>query len=65
MAERAEEFCAEAFAEFVGVDYNESELEINLLYPTGESWAEGDRELVCLVYDPEGPTVGTLAGAAR
>jgi len=33
--------------------------------PTEGSWSDGDREVLCLVYDPSAETVGSLAGAAR
>ncbi len=57
--------CVGEFMTFVGMDYNESVLDIQWLEPTEESWAQGDRELVCTVYDPAGPVTGTLEGANR
>lgn len=57
--------CVAEFANFVGLDYNESALDIQWLEPTEESWAQGDRELVCTVLDPAGPVTGTLEGANR
>nr|WP_281386909.1 septum formation family protein [Jiangella mangrovi] len=62
---QVESDCISEFATFVGMDYNESVLEIRWLEPTEESWAEGDRELVCTVLDPSGPVSGTLEGANR
>jgi len=59
------EGCLEEFAEFVGMPYEESVLEINYMTPTDESWGMGDRELLCTVYDPEAETTGTLADANR
>jgi hypothetical protein len=59
------EGCLEEFAEFVGMPYEESVLEINYMTPTEESWGMGDRELLCTVYDPAGDTTGTLADANR
>jgi len=54
-----------AYEEFVGVAYEESELAATYFYPTEMSWAQGDREVLCLVYDTAGKTEGTLADAAR
>lgn len=61
----AEEQCNPAFQSFVGVDYNSSALYMTTLEPTSGSWAEGDRELLCIIYDPAGPVTGTLQGANR
>ena len=57
--------CLPAFQSFVGLDYDDSVLEVNYLSPTPDSWEAGDRELLCLVYDPSGDVTGTLAGANR
>ena len=59
------EGCLEEFAEFVGMPYQESVLEINYMTPTEESWSMGDRELLCTVYDPDADTTGTLQDANR
>ncbi|TDE08100.1 septum formation family protein [Jiangella asiatica] len=61
----ADEVCVAEFETFVGVPYAESELDYTWLQPTEESWEQGDRELVCLVYDPAGPVTGSLEGAGR
>lgn len=60
-----EEQCMPAFQEFVGLDYNSSVLEITTLEPTSETWADGDRELVCIIVDPAGNVTGSLEGANR
>jgi hypothetical protein len=57
--------CTTEFNSFVGVDYQDSELDFAYYYPTEESWANGDREILCLIVDPEGKATGTLEGAAR
>ena len=59
------EGCLVEFAEFVGMPYEESVLEINYMTPTEESWSTGDRELLCTVYDPDADTTGTLQNANR
>ena len=59
------EQCDAAFAEFVGLSYAESTLSYSYYYPTEESWASGDREILCLLVDPAGKVEGSLQGAAR
>ena len=62
----ASEYCASAFAEFVGTPWEQSDLQFAFLVPTAETWEQqGDREVLCLVMDPEALTTGTLEGAAR
>jgi len=61
----AEQVCYDAFAPFVGISYEESVLGYNYYVPTQGSWDAGDREILCLIGDPQGQVTGTLAGAAR
>lgn len=53
MYELAFESCQERFEAFVGRDYETSTLDIYTLYPTVAGWAQGDREVVCAVFDME------------
>lgn len=62
---QAEETCTTEFEAYVGLPYAESALDFTWLQPTAESWEQGDRELVCLVYDPAGPVSGSLRSANR
>jgi len=58
--------CEAQFDAFVGISYAESVFDFSYYYPTPESWANGDREIICLIFDPAGKiTSGSLAGAAR
>jgi len=57
--------CTTEFATFVGMDYQESTLDLASIYPTSESWSGGDREILCLISDPAGDVTGTLESAAR
>ncbi|GAB3213409.1 septum formation family protein [Marinactinospora thermotolerans] len=62
----AEEKCLAEFEGFVGMAYEESELDISYMYPTQESWETlDDREILCMIYDPAGDTTGTLEQAGR
>ena len=57
--------CTTSFVTFVGHDYESSVLDFSYYYPTEASWADGDREILCLVVDPNGKSTGSLAGAAK
>lgn len=57
--------CAAAFKTFVGLDFGISALDFQYYYPTESSWANGDRGVDCVVFDPTQRTFGTLAGAKR
>ena len=54
--------CLERFESYVGVPYSESPLAIYTLYPTLLSWYDGDREVICSVYLPDG---SALIGSER
>lgn len=63
---RAQEACVGPFADYVGIAFEESELELFPFVPTKESWEQGDREIVCAVYLPEGQQLtGTVRDAKR
>jgi hypothetical protein len=47
------EQCETAFEPYVGLAYVESSLLLAPFQPTVESWAEGDREIVCILFDGE------------
>lgn len=62
--DQADAGCYAQFATFVGLEFESSTLDFYPIYPTAETWATGDREVICAVYDTV-QTTGTLAGAAR
>jgi hypothetical protein len=56
-------FCeGDAFTDFIGLPYADSIYGTSGLHPTAASWANGDRELLCTVGNPDGQTTGTLKG---
>lgn len=64
--DRAQEACAVAYADFVGVSVGRSKLELTMLTPTRQTWTQAsDREVVCLAGNPAGGITGTLEGVAR
>jgi hypothetical protein len=60
----ADDGCYAQFATFVGLDYESSTLDYFPIMPTAETWAQGDREVICSVF-ADTQTTGTLAAAAR
>lgn len=63
---QAEEQCLPAFADYVGLDYADSTLDVFPITPTDGSWAEGDREVVCALYDLEQDELeGSMRGSQR
>lgn len=64
--EFSDESCTAAFEDFIGIPYAESKYYISYLQPTEESWANGDREVVCLVVGEDGEQItGSLAGVGE
>ncbi|MFL1381063.1 MULTISPECIES: septum formation family protein [unclassified Nocardiopsis] len=63
VSDSADVLCEAAFEPFIGTDYYESSLYLTSLYPTADGWEYGDREVLCLVYDPLSDTTGTLEGS--
>ena len=66
----ADDGCYAAFEEFVGISYDDSLLTFTYFAPTEGSWADGDKEILCMVVDVDenGDVVQSsesLEGAAR
>lgn len=56
--------CLDAFFGYVGLVYEESALGYFTLTPTEDSWAAGDREVICSLYDFElKKLVGSMEGS--
>ena len=54
----------EAFKDFVGSDYELSELEIGYIPPTQEDWEIGlYRVVTCYVYVPDSQLSGSMQGS--
>ncbi|MGI5189690.1 septum formation family protein [Promicromonospora sp. CA-289599] len=60
----ADAYCYPEFTKFVGMRWARSELLYWPIAPSEESWAEGDRRILCVV-ESEQPVTGSLKGAAR
>ena len=57
--------CDPAYAGYIGRAYQDSELEYHYFTPTKDSWSQGDREVVCIVYGAEDRTTGSFKGSNR
>jgi len=68
VADQAQVICdGEVFTEYLGIPMLESEYSAMTIYPTAETWADGDREVVCALYRDDGQKMTDLqrgAGAA-
>ena len=61
----ARNLCIAEFDEFVGKPYEDSVLGVGFLTPTEQSWNDGDRNVLCTIYDPAEEISGSLRGAKR
>ncbi len=66
----ADDACRPPFEEFVGMDYESSIWYITSVTPSAETWAEGDREIICTLdqQDSDGDAIevtGTAEGTAE
>jgi hypothetical protein len=58
--------CTEPFETYVGFPYATSALYANMITPSEESWSDGDRTFICVLFDPEDETLTeSMRGAAR
>jgi hypothetical protein len=60
----ADAYCYPQFTKFVGMRWAKSELQYWPIAPSEQSWAEGDRRVLCVVESEE-PVTGSLEGAQR
>lgn len=61
--QEAQDGCLEAFEPYVGKSYDTSQYEVSYYYPTEATWANGDREILCVIYDPAGKSTGSAKGS--
>ncbi len=57
--------CGAQFDAFVGLAYDASVLDYFPIQPTQATWDQGDREVICSIFEPDVQSTGSLAGAAR
>ncbi len=56
----ADRQCIAPFESFVGAALDTTALDYTYYFPSEESWGTGDREILCVAYDPAGRVEGTL-----
>jgi hypothetical protein len=62
---QADTGCFDQFETFAGIPFETSTLSYSAIWPTADTWSQGDREVICFIFDPAAQTTGSLAGAAR
>ncbi|MFZ4517784.1 MAG: septum formation family protein [Microthrixaceae bacterium] len=53
----SEAACYDRFEPFVGAPWTRSDLDIEVWWPSQESWGRGDRKVVCTVFPEDGSAV--------
>lgn len=65
LAVAAADTCGEAFAVYVGTTVDQSRYAVDWLVPSESTWANGDRQAVCLVVSGvDSPLTGSVKGSA-
>jgi hypothetical protein len=59
----AQDGCLAAFEGYVGSVYDTSKFSISYYYPTDATWATGDREILCTLYEDGVQTTGSAQGS--
>jgi hypothetical protein len=66
MGETASAQCQDAFEAYVGIAYEDSQWYVTSIPPSEETWAEGDREVVCLLHlQDESEVTGSAEGSGE
>jgi len=67
VGDQADQLCGgQAFQDYVGLPYDQSEIYITWLSPTAGTWADGDREIVCILANQDGSNLaGSMRGSNR
>jgi hypothetical protein len=65
LADRARAACTDRFAAYVGVEEPSSVLASAFLVPEESGWEDDDRQVVCLLYEPDRRLDTSMRGAQR
>ncbi|MBP8921640.1 MAG: septum formation family protein [Micropruina sp.] len=65
VTKKANTYCTAQFKTFVGIAADDSAYKMLYLYPTEESWATGDRAIMCLAGSDAGKITGSLRGVKK
>jgi hypothetical protein len=59
----AADACLRRFADYVGVPYEASHLDVVFVAPGEDGWDDGDRRIACVLYDTDfAPLTGSVRG---
>jgi hypothetical protein len=61
----ADEACVPVFRSYVGIPVDRSRLGLGWYAPVKEGWEDGDNQVVCVAYNPDGKLTGTVRGSRR
>jgi hypothetical protein len=59
----ADEACGPEYAKFVGVSVDDSSLDYTWFGVLEEGWRDGDRSVICVLFDPRGEMTGSRRGS--
>jgi hypothetical protein len=65
VVDAAQASCTNRFAAYVGVEEVASALATAFFIPNEDGWEGGDRQVVCLLYEPDLRLEGSMRGAQR
>ncbi|WP_051399473.1 DUF4190 domain-containing protein [Haloechinothrix halophila] len=54
--------CSDALREYSSTAYDDIDVAIFTFHPTAFTWADGDREIICLTDYEDGPRTGSIEG---
>jgi hypothetical protein len=57
--------CEARFEDYIGLPFQESRFQATYIAPSGETWADGDREVVCFAYVARGELRRSIEGSAE
>jgi hypothetical protein len=62
-----EQECAgESFTDYVGVPYDDSEFDVNFVFPNEDAWDRGDGEYICFLFTPRAADLtSSVRGSGR
>lgn len=60
--QKSEKICVVEFQKYVGKDYDSSQYYAAWMTPTAGSWANGDREVICILNQEGTPMTGSAKG---
>ena len=62
LSKTADALCPPLFEQFVGAPLNRTNLDYSEIYPTQDSWKNGDRAVLCYAFEDDNPVTGGLGG---